>query len=63
MIKLKLKYKLRQKYYNHTYNIKTWILRNIIKNDVIEEYCIDLDLLHDYYNEEPDYYDYRNDRD
>lgn len=43
------------------YKIKVWILDNIIGKDDIEEYCIDRELLADYYNEEPDYEDYRND--
>ncbi len=42
--------------------IKYWLL-DFIGDDFIEEYCIDTDLLHDYYNEEPDYEDYRSDRD
>lgn len=33
----------------------------LIPDDDIQEYCIDTDLLTDYYNEEPDYEDYRHD--
>ena len=37
--------------------IKWWILEHIIKDDIIEEYAQDKELLHDYYNSEPvDYY-------
>ena len=42
--------------------IKYWII-DLIGDDVIQEYCIDTELLHDYYNEEPDREDYRNDLD
>jgi hypothetical protein len=44
----------------YIYNLKCLILQHIIKDDVIEEYSIDKDLLHDYYNEEPEW---SNDRD
>lgn len=43
------------------YNIQYWILNNVIKEDIIQDYCIDFELLEDYYNEPPEYY--RNDRD
>lgn len=68
MNKLKLRLiwkhnKLKTNYHTKIYKIKCWILKNIIGNDDIEEYCIDLDLLHDYYNEEPDHEDFWQDRD
>ena len=44
----------------HIYNLKCLILQYIIKDDVIEEYTIDKELLYDYYNDEPDW---SNDRD
>jgi len=44
------------------FDLKTWILINIIKDDCIEEYCIDVELLVDYYNEEPEN-SYMDDRD
>ena len=55
--------KLKTKYHTKIYDLKCWILKNIIGNDDIIEYCIDLDLLHDYYNEEPEHDDYWQDLD
>jgi len=44
-------------------SIQLWILYNIISPDMIHEYCEDTELMVDYYNEEPDYEDYRHDYD
>ena len=54
------KYRYMLQINKHIYNLKCLILQHIIKDDVIEEYSIDKELLHDYYNEEPDW---SNDRD
>lgn len=37
------------------YNIQYWILKNIIQDDVIEDFAQDNELLYDYYNEPRDY--------
>ena len=52
------KYSYGIKVNTRVYYIKCWILEHIIKDDVIEEYSIDKELLYDYYNEqhEDDYY-------
>lgn len=50
--------KLRQlkfKYNTKVFAIKSWIITNIIGLEDLEDYCIDHDILHDYYNEEPEY--------
>jgi hypothetical protein len=54
------KYRYMLQINKYIYNLKCLILQHIIKDDVIEEYSIDKDLLHDYYNEEPEW---SNDRD
>ena len=52
------KYSYSIKINTRIYYIKCWILEHIIKDDVVEEYSIDKELLYDYYNEahEDDYY-------
>ncbi len=57
------KYRYMLQVNKHIYNLKCLILTHIIKDDDLIEYCIDKDLLRDYYYEEPDYEDYRHDRD
>ena len=47
---------LRRNYRNFDQKVQYWILaklvkKNLIEIDVLEEYCIDNDILHDYYNE------------
>jgi len=56
-------YKRKYAYKYHTIGakIKWWILANIIKDELIEEYAQDKELLRDYYLSEPDYEDYRHD--
>lgn len=54
----KLKYKVhktKREFDKHLYNFQYWILNKVIDDDVIEEYAIDTEMLHDYYNEEPEY--------
>ena len=48
--------KIKRNWENMINKIKWWILEHIIKDDIIEEYAQDKELLHDYYNSEPDYY-------
>lgn len=63
---MNLKYKLEQKKKNLSYSLQYWLIKKIFKVlniDILEDYCIDIELLYDYYNEEPDYEDYRNDLD
>jgi hypothetical protein len=60
----KLRWKTR-KQRDFVKNLKFNIQYKIISKfnvDVIEEYCIDNEILRDYYNEEPDH-DYYHDRD
>jgi len=50
----RLKAKLRQKPLR--FRLEYYLLR-FFKSDALEEYCIDNDILHDYYNEEPEHED------
>jgi hypothetical protein len=49
--------KIKRNWENMINKIKWWIMENVIKDDLIQEYVIDKQLLDDYYNSEPvDYY-------
>lgn len=56
----KLKWKIKR--IDLKYSITYFILSKL-NQDTISKYSIDNDLCTDYYNEEPDNEDYRNDRD
>ena len=49
------------KYNTQIYKIKVWVIEHFIGHDDLQEYCIDHEILRDYYNEPPEYDDYRND--
>ena len=57
------KYKYSLKYNTLIYKLKISLLKKFISDDDLIEYCIDTDLMTDYYNEAPEYEDYYHDRD
>jgi len=55
--------RLRFKYNTKMFSIKSWVIENFIGMSDLEDYCIDNDILSDYYNEPPEPDDRWNDRD
>jgi len=49
------------KYNTQLYKVKEWIMLHFIGLDDVEEFCIDRELLHDYYLSEPEPDNYRDD--
>jgi len=67
-MKLMSIYKEKKRHYKFVYNtrmfgVKAWIMTHFIGVSDIEDYCIDHDILYDYYNEPPEFDDRWNDRD